>query len=66
MKINRDIIHFSDLISEKANQFFERKVEAFSRLEYLLQVYFKTELHLFGSLACGLAVDNSDIDVAID
>ncbi len=56
LKLNSDIQDFADEISEKANLFFDRKVEAFSRLEYLFEAYFETEIHLYGSLACGLAV----------
>lgn len=55
----------SDHISESANQFHERRVIAFERIQFLLQCY-NIPIRLFGSCASGIAVKNSDIDIAID
>ena len=64
-KIDRDILEYSDRISERANSYFERRVLAFERLKYLLEWY-GIEIRLYGSCACGIAIENSDLDVAVD
>ena len=38
-KLERDILGYSDIISEVANSYFERRVLAFERLKYLLKAY---------------------------
>lgn len=55
----------SDIISEEANQYYERRIVAFERIRFLLQ-YYSVPIKLFGSCANGIAVKNSDIDIAID
>lgn len=55
----------SDLISEQANEFHERRVIAYERLQFLLH-YYHIPIKLFGSCASGIAIKNSDIDIAID
>jgi predicted nucleotidyltransferase len=40
-------------------------VIAFQRIQFLLQ-YYNVPIKLFGSCASGIAVRNSDIDIAID
>jgi len=55
----------SDIISEEANQYYERRIVAYERIQFLLQ-YYSVPIKLFGSCANGIAVKNSDIDIAID
>ena len=55
----------SDQISEEANKYYERRIIAFERIQFLLQFY-SIPIKLFGSCANGIAVKNSDIDIAID
>jgi len=55
----------SDIISEEANQYYERRIVAYERIQFLLQ-YYSVPIKLSGSCANGIAVKNSDIDIAID
>ena len=55
----------SDTISEEANEYFQRRIVAFERIQFLLNHY-SIPIKLFGSCANGIAVKNSDIDIAID
>lgn len=64
-KLEQDITDCSDWISDNANDFFERRVLAFKRVESLLQLY-EVPVKLYGSCASGIAIENSDVDIAID
>lgn len=55
----------SDKTSEEANRYHERRVIAFERIQYLLAFY-NISIRLFGSCASGIAIKNSDIDIAVD
>lgn len=59
------MLDLSDLISEQANQFIDRRMVAFERIQIILGTY-NVPIKLFGSCASGIAIKNSDIDVAID
>lgn len=62
-KLNEELQEISDKISEEANEFHDRRIIAFQRIQCLLPYI---EIRLFGSCASGIAVRNSDIDIAID
>lgn len=55
----------SNSISEEANLYYQRRIVAFERVQFLLQ-YYQIPIKLFGSCANGIAVKNSDIDIAVD
>ena len=48
----------------KANQNFEGRVLGFERLKFIMDSI-GAEIKLYGSCACGIAIENSDVDVAI-
>lgn len=64
-KLEQDILDCSDWISDTANEFFERRVLAFERIQSLLHLY-EIPVKLYGSCASGIAIKNSDVDIAID
>jgi DNA polymerase sigma len=64
-KLNEELQEISDRISEEANEYHDRRVIAFQRIQFLLQ-YYNVPIKLFGSCASGIAVRNSDIDIAVD
>jgi DNA polymerase sigma len=53
------------LINEEANEFYERRVIAYERIQFMLGVW-KIPIKLFGSCASGITIKNSDIDIAVD
>ncbi len=55
----------SDHSSEQANEFHERRIIAYERIQFLLG-YYQIPIKLFGSCASGIAIKNSDIDIAVD
>ena len=64
-KVEDDIINCSNLISENANLHFEQRVLAFERIQNILHVY-QIPVTLYGSCASGIAIEQSDVDIAID
>jgi hypothetical protein len=53
------------LINEEANQFYERRLIAYERIQFMLGMW-KIPIKLFGSCASGITIKNSDIDIAVD
>lgn len=64
-KLEEDVLECADWISEEANTFFQQRVLSFERLRCLLALY-DLPIQLYGSCACGIAVKNSDVDIAVD
>lgn len=55
----------ADSISEIANSYSPYRLVAFNRIQYLLSAL-GISIKIFGSCATGLALANSDIDLAVD
>ena len=64
-KLEKDLIDCVDLISEQANSYFPSRVLAYERLHYILSLC-GIGINLYGSCASGIAINNSDIDAALD
>ena len=64
-KIFNNIVECSDAISKEANYYHTARAVAFERIRFILQFY-NIPIKLFGSCANGIAIKNSDIDIAID
>jgi predicted nucleotidyltransferase len=60
-----DLQEYSDLINEEANQFYERRIISYERIQFILGLW-NIPIKLFGSCASGITIKNSDIDVAVD
>lgn len=63
-KLELDLEEFGNILSEKANKYFKHREIAFNRIQYILQPY-RVGLHLFGSCCNGIALEKSDVDIAI-
>ena len=48
-----------------SNSYADRRVLAYERIKYLLESYGLT-IKLYGSCACGIALETSDLDIAVD
>jgi predicted nucleotidyltransferase len=44
--------------------YHDRRIIAFERIQFLLSYYY-VNIELFGSCASGIAIRNSDIDIAV-
>lgn len=64
-KLKGDLTEMADSISELANSYSNYRLVAFNRMAYLLNAY-GVSIKIFGSCATGLALANSDIDLAVD
>lgn len=64
-KQRNDLIEVADSISECANSYGPYRFVAFHRIQYLLSSW-GVSIKIFGSCATGLALANSDIDLAVD
>lgn len=64
-KQRNDLVEVADSISECANSYGPYRMVAFNRILYLLRAW-SVGIKVFGSCATGLALANSDIDVAVD
>lgn len=53
------------MIAKEANFYHEARVIAFERIKFILQWY-SVPIKVFGSCANGIAIKNSDVDIAID
>lgn len=63
-KIETDLNDFAYILSEKANTYFKYRQVAFNRVQHVLQPY-GVSLLLFGSCANGIALEKSDVDIAV-
>jgi|JI6StandDraft_1071083.scaffolds.fasta_scaffold120438_1 DNA polymerase sigma len=63
-KLESDLEEFADKLSDRANLHFKHREVSFNRLQHTLKPY-GVELLLFGSCANGLALERSDVDVAL-
>jgi DNA polymerase sigma len=63
--LNSQIQEYSDLINEEANEFYDRRLIAYERIQFILGMW-KIPIKLFGSCASGITIKNSDIDIAVD
>ena len=62
--ITEELQEFADKISQEANLYHDRRMVAFERIQFLLSFYY-VQIELFGSCASGIAIQNSDIDIAV-
>ena len=53
------------MIANEANFYHDARVVAFERIKFILELY-NVPIKVFGSCANGIAIKNSDIDIAID
>lgn len=53
------------MIASEANFYHDARVVAFERIKFVLECY-GVPIKVFGSCANGIAIKNSDIDIAID
>ena len=53
------------MISTEANSYFPSRVLAYERLHYILSLC-GIGINLYGSCSSGIAINNSDIDAALD
>lgn len=60
-----DIKEFINFVANEANTYHNARVVAFERIRFILECY-GIPIKLFGSCANGIAIKNSDIDIAID
>jgi len=63
-KLENDLEEFADMLSDRANLHFKHREVSFNRLQHTLRPY-GVDLLLFGSCANGLALERSDVDVAL-
>jgi len=62
--ITEELQEFADKVSEEANLYHGRRMVAFERIQFLLSFYY-VQIELFGSCASGIAIQSSDIDIAV-
>lgn len=63
-KLEDDLEEWTNSISESANKLHEARVKAYRRVMEFFGI-FSVKTKLFGSCACGIAIDSSDVDMAI-